>query len=191
MDNYKKYIKFIIADKFVKKYHFKEFHFIDIPTSKVIVWDELLNINLRSNLFISFFISLRTLFIKNKDESLKSIFNLRKMDNFIKLGSIDYQEISLGMAGKFWKLNGGIIKSNINQFSYLKEKDFAKLIWSFKLEEFDGNTILYTETRVWCSSIKARLYFSIYWFFIYLISTYIRLYILKNVKKNAMRRVFN
>jgi len=70
------------------------------------------------------------------------------------------------------------------EFKDFLEPDFVKVVWNFYIGELDKNRLIVrTETRIHCTSSKARRRFSFYWFIIGYFSGLIRKEMLKLIKK--------
>ncbi len=91
----------------------------------------------------------------------------------------------LGLAGRFWTIKGNLRKISSQNFREFNEKGFAKAVWSFLLDEAEGETRLTTETRVKCLDAGSLKKFGFYWTLIQPFSALIRKEILKAVKQTA------
>jgi hypothetical protein len=109
---------------------------------------------------------------------------LRKLC-FEILGENENQEIVLGLTGKFWKVKGDLRQISSTNFREFNEKGFAKATWNFSLDESNGATHLITETRIQCLDEKSRKSFGFYWTLIQPFSGWIRMEMLKTIKKAA------
>jgi hypothetical protein len=100
----------------------------------------------------------------------------------------DQSEIVIGLVAQPWKLNGNIIKITPEQFMVFMGQDYVKVVWNFKIEKnLEGQVNISTETRIQCTSSKARRIFSIYWFFIGFFSGVIRREMLNIIKKELIK----
>ena len=121
---------------------------------------------------------------------LKS-FNLQRLNKsmFILLEAVPEKEIILGLAGKFWTATGHLKKLEPQEFATTVYKGYAKATWSFELTNVsEKQTMLKTETRVFCATRLAKFKFRLYWFFIQPFSTMIRKEILKSIKRQSTTR---
>jgi hypothetical protein len=115
-------------------------------------------------------------------------FNLQHLNKsmFILLEAAPEKEIILGLTGKFWTTTGHLKKLEPREFATTVCKGFAKATWSFELTNIsEKQTMLKTETRVFCDTKLSKLKFRLYWFFIEPFSTMIRKEILKSIKRQA------
>ena len=181
-------IKGQISEKLIKKAHFSESHRILINASSYEVWDAIHKTKVYGSWFIRFVVWLRMLPVKKnlRNSSNYTIFDLDGMPNFLRLGEIPPSEICLGMIGRFWKINGGLIKVQRDQFANCNERHINKLLWSFYIiGKKNSESILSTETQIWCSSFYSWFRFLPYWLIIRLFSGLIRKEILKDISKNC------
>ena len=108
---------------------------------------------------------------------------------FVILEEVPNEELVIGVAGRFWRLDGGRFKeltpSNFQEFS---RTGWTKAAWNFKLTTESGNsqmTLLSTETRIQCLGRAARWKFGAYWGLVGPFSGLIRKELLKHVKEKA------
>ncbi len=106
---------------------------------------------------------------------------------FVILEEIPDDELVIGVAGRFWRPDGGrcmdVTAANFVEFS---RSGYAKVAWNFKLRaELPGTSILSTETRIQCFGRTALWKFGIYWSLVGPFSGLIRKAILKHVKTKA------
>lgn len=108
---------------------------------------------------------------------------------FVILEEVPDDEIVIGVAGRFWRPDGGrcmdLTASNFMEFS---RPGYAKVAWNFRLSAESpetGITILSTETRIQCFGRSASWKFGAYWSVVGPFSGLIRKAILKQVKAKA------
>jgi hypothetical protein len=105
---------------------------------------------------------------------------------FLELAAVPQQEVVLGIAGRFWRLDGGIVRgltpAEVGDFH---REGYAKSVWNFSLAPADGGTRLRTETRVQTFGCSASLKFRTYWVFVGPFSGLIRKAMLREVKRIA------
>jgi hypothetical protein len=108
--------------------------------------------------------------------------------SFLELAAVPRREVVLGIAGRFWRLDGGIVRGLTPvQFADFHREGYAKAAWSFSLEPTDGGTQLKTETRVQTYGRSATLKFRAYWIFVGPFSGLIRKAMLREVKRMAQQ----
>ena len=106
--------------------------------------------------------------------------------SFIELAEVPQREVLLGIAGRFWRPDGGIVRGlTAAEFADFHREGYAKAVWSFSLTPADGGTRLATETRVQTFGRSATLMFRAYWLFVSPFSGVIRKAMLREVKRVA------
>ena len=105
---------------------------------------------------------------------------------FVILAEVPNEEIVIGIAGRFWRPDGGRCKElTAKDFAGFCRSGFAKAAWNFKLRaDSTGSTVLSTETRIKCFG-AAFWKFRLYWALVGPFSGLIRKAILKQVKTEA------
>jgi len=105
---------------------------------------------------------------------------------FIELAAVPQREVVLGIAGRFWRPDGGIVRGLTPvQFVDFHRQGYAKAVWNFSLAPADGGTHLRTGTRVQTFGRSATLKFRAYWLFVGPFSGFIRKAMLCEVKRIA------
>lgn len=106
---------------------------------------------------------------------------------FVILAEVPDDEIVIGVAGRFWRPDGGrCLDLTADDFAGFSRPGYAKVAWNFKLgAESPKETVLSTETRIKCSGRAALWKFRLYWSLVRLFSGLIRKAILKQVKTEA------
>jgi len=106
--------------------------------------------------------------------------------SFIELASVPQQEVVLGIAGRFWRPDGGIVRGlTPAEFAGFHREGYARAVWNFSLAPANGDTQLTTETRVQTFGRSATLKFRAYWFVVGPFSGFIRGAMLREVKRLA------
>jgi len=106
--------------------------------------------------------------------------------SFIELADVPQREVVLGIAGRFWRPDGGILRGlKPAEFADFHCEGYAKAVWSFSLTPADGGTQLSTETRVQTFGRSATLKFRAYWLFVGPFSGLIRKAMLREAKRIA------
>ena len=103
---------------------------------------------------------------------------------FVILAEGAGQELVLGVAGRFWRPDGGrctdLTPDEFSEFSHL---GYAKAAWNFRLRSDSAETtLLSTETRIKCFGQAALWKFRLYWSLVGPFSGLMRKAILKQVK---------
>jgi hypothetical protein len=105
---------------------------------------------------------------------------------FLELVTVPQEEVLLGIAGRFWRPDGGIVRGlTPAEFADFHREGYAKAVWNFSLAPSDGGTKLRTETRVQTFSRSATVKFRMYWIFVGPFSGMIRNAMLNQVKRLA------
>ena len=161
-------------------------HQITINAPATLVYEQLLLLDFNEVWVVRFLESLRT----GKTPKRSSSNDLRcslQGTGFVVLAEIPNQELVMGIAGRFWRLDGGRCMSlTAKDFPEFTRPGYAKVAWGFSLRSASPNkTILSTETRTKCFGSTAKLKFRIYWSLIYPFAGLIRKAILRRIKKRA------
>jgi hypothetical protein len=107
---------------------------------------------------------------------------------FVELECEPEREIVLGLAGRFWRLDGGLKTLSREQFASFEEDGAAKAVWNVALTPRGPcETELSTETRVLCFGPAARRKFLLYWTVIEPFSARTRVALLEGTRKEALR----
>jgi hypothetical protein len=169
-----------ILDNYLNYFHFSEYHEIVIDQACDKVYPVLKEIDFTDSRIIRFLFWIRGLSVKSGT-----------LDDFIKMGFIllqekEGEEIVLGFLGGA----EGFTKVSAQEFVNVGEgnwkKAFIKGAWNFStLQISEKITRLTTETRVLCTGKRAKIIFSIYWFFISPFSRWIRRIMLRMIKRNV------
>ncbi|HEX2594249.1 MAG TPA: hypothetical protein VHL34_22295 [Rhizomicrobium sp.] len=112
------------------------------------------------------------------------------MHSFVPLGRDGDREMASGLAGRFWRPDGGLhvfgesdAVARAEAFRRFAEPGVAKLVLGFACVPDGPNTVLSTETRVCCPDLHSRVLFTPYWYAIRLGSGFIRMRMLRAVKR--------
>jgi len=110
--------------------------------------------------------------------------------SFLELATVPQREVLLGIAGRFWRPDGGIVRGLTSaEFADFHREGYAKAVWNFSLAPSDGGTKLRTETRVQTFGRSATVKFRMYWIFVGPFSGMIRNAMLNQVKRLAEQPV--
>jgi len=106
---------------------------------------------------------------------------------FVILHNVPGEELVVGVAGKFWRPDGGrCLDLAAGDFGEFARPGYAKAAWNFRFgTESGGCTVLSTETRIKCFGRAALWKFRLYWSLISPFSGLIRTAILRDVKAKA------
>lgn len=119
-----------------------------------------------------------------KKESKES--NLPLPGSFLPLAAIEPKEVVLGIVGKFWRPDGGIVRGlTPEEFRDFQAEGYAKAVWNFSLAPSRDGTCLTTETRVLTRGRSATFKFRLYWLVVGPFSGLMRRAMLREVKRIA------
>jgi hypothetical protein len=107
--------------------------------------------------------------------------------SFVILAEIPNEELVIGVAGRFWRPDGGrCLDLTAGDFGGFARAGYAKAAWNFRLRtESHKCTVLSTETRIKCFGRAALWKFRFYWSLVGPFSGLMRKAILKQVKTEA------
>ena len=108
---------------------------------------------------------------------------------FTVLGEIPGEEFVLGIMGRFWTPTGGLVKAGPAELRAPPPAGLAQGFWNFRVVASGSGTELSTETRVRCGDPATRRSFLRYWRVIRLGSGLIRGSLLRQIRRQAERRV--
>ena len=107
---------------------------------------------------------------------------------FVILDEVPGEELVIGVAGKFWRPDGGrCMGLTADDFAGFSRPGYAKVAWNFKLQANSPaeSTVLSTETRIKCFGRAALWKFRLYWGLVGPFSGLMRKAILEQVKTAA------
>jgi hypothetical protein len=105
---------------------------------------------------------------------------------FLDLAVVSDKEVLLGIAGRFWRPDGGIVHGLTSiAFRDFQQDGYAKAVWNFSLTAVNESTQLSTETRIQTFGRSATLKFQLYWFAVGPFSGLIRRAMLREVRRIA------
>jgi hypothetical protein len=105
---------------------------------------------------------------------------------FLELVTVRPDEVVLGIAGRFWRPDGGIVRGlTPGEFKHFQRPGYAKAVWNFSLSHKAEETHLRTETRVQTFGRSATVLFRTYWLVVSPFSGLIRKAMLNEVKRIA------
>ena len=106
---------------------------------------------------------------------------------FTKLEEVPGRELVFGIAGQFWRLNGGLRPlADRDAFLAFAEDGCVKGAWNLLAEPGpDGATDLSTETRIQAFGESARRKFRLYWTLIAPFSGLTRRALLRGIRRRS------
>jgi len=176
-------------------YHVNEIHSIEIHASRERVYESLKQYRMGSSPLFRFLFSLRRLgglptrllrrqpLTHSWNFEEPSVLNLKP---FVIVAEAPNEEVVLGLIGKFWQPAPPQVNlKDGEEFLRFDDPAYAKAAMNFRLESQEGVTRLTTETRVHIPDPSSRLLFRFYWMLIGFFSGWIRMDMLKRIKRMA------
>lgn len=107
-------------------------------------------------------------------------------NGFVILAEESGEEVVLGLVGRFWTLDGGIIRVDPTDFAAFDRPGYAVAAWNFTLHgPAAGPVRLATETRVRLTDPSSRRRFRAYWTIVGPFSGLIRREMLRTIRNAA------
>ncbi|MFX4261503.1 hypothetical protein ACOBQJ_04785 [Pelotomaculum propionicicum] len=180
-------------DYYLPQYHFVERHSITVDSTPEKVYEAFWQLDMAESKVIKNLLKMRGtygLVSKGKLNKQPSLgLSIKDMINsgFILLEKVENKEVVMGFAGRFWQPSGGIVRNvSMEDFVRFKNNGYCKSAWNFYIGQGNGDELrLSTETRIMCCGRSAKIPFSLYWAAIKPFSGWIRLEMLRMIKKLA------
>src|ERR1700675_4056272 len=175
-------------DEFLAHYDFSAAYEIRIQAPVSLVYQSLLHSNLNHTRLVRILMGLRSGRLIRRKPSPPSDFRRRlEGTGFVILAETLNDEIVIGVAGRFWRPDGGRCMDLASRdFAEFCRPGEAKAAWNFKVRaDSPASSILSTETRVQCFGQAALFKFRLYWILVLPFSGLIRMAMLKQVKSEA------
>jgi len=106
-------------------------------------------------------------------------------NGFVLLGERSGEELLLGLAGRFWRPSGGVVRLTADQLRTFDRPGHAVATWDFTLAEDGDGVRLATEPRVRCTDEASRRSFRRYWTVVGPFSALIRREMLRSIRRAA------
>jgi len=172
----------MILDEWIPKHHFSEKHSVITQATPGLLYDSIVAMDLAASPLVRFLYSLRRM-----PRATLTLEGMKEI-GFSVLGMKEEREYVIGLVGRFWKPVPEIIDIRPDSFASFNEEGYAKAALNFLIgESIGGNRQLSTETRVYCTSLDARIRFSAYWAVIRPFSGLIRKAMLKEIIRGTER----
>ena len=169
----------MLIDEFLPDYHFEERHSIRIRANAETVYAAAQDTDFSESRIVRGLLTLRGM-----SSTALSLRNLN-YSKFRILGERPAKEFLIGLAGRFWTPWADLQDVNAENFREFNKEGYAKAVWNFSIEETPDGSDLRTETRIKCIGDSSRRCFGIYWTFVQPFSGWIRMEMLKAIKRNA------
>jgi hypothetical protein len=157
---------------------------IDAPTP--VIYESLLNSDFNELRLVRFLMSIRSGRSLPRNHTTAGLRQRLQGTGFVILAEVPNEEIVIGVAGQFWRPDGGrCLELTPDDFVGFSLPGHAKAAWNFKLRaESPQSTTLSTETRIKCFG-NALWKFRVYWGLVGPFSGLMRRAILKQMKAKA------
>jgi hypothetical protein len=174
-------------DEFLSIYDFSATYEIRINAPPSVVYQCLLRSDFNDLWLVRLLMTIRTGKLQPQNRVPRDLPERLQGTGFVILDDVPGEELVIGVAGKFWRPDGGrCLDLTAGDFAVFARTGYAKAAWNFKLRtESSTYTVLSTETRIKCFGRAALWKFRFYWSLVSPFSGLIRKAILKQVKTEA------
>lgn len=183
----------MLLDKFMPEWDFDEHHQARAVATPHQAFDAAWNLDMRASPLTCALLRMRELpyrLFKKGWDSKGLGYTLADMAEFgfLHLAHGPPREFVLGLVGRFWTTDFGIVQLEPHEFREFSQDGYAKVTSNFYFQPTPGGqTIISTETRVQCLGPAAKAGFRRYWTLIRPFSGFIRYEWLRVVRKEAER----
>jgi hypothetical protein len=173
-------------DEFLPIYDVSASYEIRIHAPPSIVYQCLLRSNFNDLWLVRLLMTIRTGKRQLQNRVLPDLIKRLQGTGFVILHDVPGEELVIGVAGKFWRPEGGrCLNLTASDFVGFARAGYAKAAWNFRLRVESECTVLSTETRIKCFGRASLWKFRTYWILVAPFSGLIRKAILKQVKVEA------
>jgi hypothetical protein len=191
----------VLLDRWLPEFDVSKRHSIEIAAPRERVYEELLRYDLGGSAVTGLLMGLRGYGLRRKraEKGGGSFPERLERFGFTLLEESPGEELVFGLVGKFWRLDGGLLRLTTDEFAAFREPGFAKAVWNLRVGSglhlpHGGSGLhlphceLTTETRVLCLGEAARRKFLRYWRLIEPFSGAIRRSLLRGVRRASLVR---
>lgn len=173
-----------MIDEFLSIHDFSATYEVHIDAPASVVYQRLLRSDFNDLWLVRLLMTIRTGKLHPQNRVPRDLHERLQGTGFVILDEVREQELVIGVAGRFWRPDGGrCLDLNASDFVGFSRPGCAKAAWNFKLTaQSPQSTVLSTETRIKCFGSSAFWKFRLYWTVIRPFSGLIRKAILKQVK---------
>ncbi|MGH9367501.1 MAG: hypothetical protein ACRD3M_07490 [Thermoanaerobaculia bacterium] len=166
-------------------------HALEIEAPAARVWEALLRHDFAASRVARLLMAVRGYGLRRASGPGSGTFAERlERFGFVVLERVEGRELVLGIAGRFWRPDGGLRRLTREQFLAFAEEGSAKAAWNVEvLPRGADRTELSTETRVACFGAAARRKFRAYWALIEPFSGLTRRAMLRGIRRQVAKLV--
>ena len=175
-------------DRYLDEYDMRSFHAVDVGAPPDVTYRAARAVDVGRSLPVATLVAIRAIphFLTGKARPTRSL----TLDTFLAAGFSIFEErpseeIVMGVVGKFWRPDSGLIRVSAEEFLAFYEPGYAKAVVALRVGQASGGSILETETRVATTDESARRRFALYWRVVGPFSGLIRRIMLDQVKRAA------
>ncbi len=177
-------------DDYMPRFDVRERRRTAVSASPERVYEAVRRLDISSSPTISWLFRLRRLpAVLSGRPPIRLALNLEGLEQagFMVLEERPGEEVLLGIVGRFWFPAGDVQRVTKHEFRNFDRRGYAYAAWNFRIRPRRNGVVLTTETRVRCTTPRARRLFRIYWTLIGPFSGLIRREMLHLIKREAER----
>ncbi|HEU0053028.1 MAG TPA: hypothetical protein VFQ39_07615 [Longimicrobium sp.] len=158
----------MLIDDFMPRWEVDERHATLVHADAARAWQAVRTLDLSRSPVVRALFALRSLPAllagkRRRGRALGATLDDLLRGGFVLLAERQGEEIVLGLAGKFWRPGGGIVRVEPGGFRDFGAPGLAVAAWNFVLAPEAGGVRVTTETRVRCTDEASRRAFRRYW----------------------------
>lgn len=182
----------MLIDEWMPAWDAQERHETRIRAPNERVWRAVRTLDLAASPVVKALFALRSipaLFSRQRrDRALGTTLEALQRNGFVLLDERPGEELLLGLAGRFWRPSGGVLRLTADEVRAFDRPGYAVATWNFTLAD-DGDAVrLATETRVRCTDDASRRSFRRYWAIVGPFSALTRREMLRTLRRACERR---
>lgn len=179
-----------VLNRYLPEYDVDERHDIVIAATPARVFQALKSVDFADSRLVRVLFRLRglTRLVSAERRGAGRAFRLETFlrSGFVLLAEQPDEHVVLGFVGRFWALDGDLVRVGPADFTAFHRPGYARAVWGFEIaENGPGRSRLATETRVQVVDAGSRRRFGMYWRLIGPFSGLIRKEMLRVVKGAA------
>ncbi|WP_353192340.1 hypothetical protein [Pandoraea pnomenusa] len=173
-----------LIDEILPRYDFRERHTTTARAPSGLLLDCVAHLRAHADPLIRTAVRLREMPAKWMGHTRARPFDL---NDFTFLGRDGDKSMAFGLTGAFWQANYGLLDvRTLEAFKAVDRTDVCQLVMGFAATPTaSGDTLLSTETRVFCPTPEIWRKFAPYWYLIRPVSGLIRRRMLARVRREA------